>query len=229
MITADQLMILKENDIQNISKVINKNDISQFVEWLSEKNDKVRYNSLLLLENYSAYFKDVYFFWDVFIEKLRNKNSYQRIIGLKLIADNVKWDEDNKFEKIFDEYFNFLNDDKLIIIRQGLQSIQNIIPYKEQLNNRIANKIMSLNIWNLRETMRKSILMDILNALILIKKNQANDEIDNYIINAVSGGVLDKKTKKQIASDLQLPLIFWKYNEFYNTSIFKIEFEVFFI
>ncbi|OOM79501.1 hypothetical protein [Clostridium sp. BL-8] len=208
MITADQLMILKENDIQNISKVINKNDISQFVEWLSEKNDKVRYNSLLLLENYSAYFKDVYFFWDVFIEKLRNKNSYQRIIGLKLIADNVKWDEDNKFEKIFDEYFNFLNDDKLIIIRQGLQSIQNIIPYKEQLNNRIANKIMSLNIWNLRETMRKSILMDILNALILIKKNQANDEIDNYIINAVSGGVLDKKTKKQIASDLQLPLIF---------------------
>ncbi|EHI99870.1 hypothetical protein CDLVIII_3298 [Clostridium sp. DL-VIII] len=208
MITADQLMILKENDIQNISKVINKNDISQFVEWLSEKNDKVRYNSLLLLENYSAYFKDVYFFWDVFIEKLRNKNSYQRIIGLKLIADNVKWDEDNKFEKIFDEYFNFLNDDKLIIIRQGLQSIQNIIPYKEHLNNRIANKIMSLNIWNLRETMRKPILMDILNALILIKKNQANDEIDNYIINAVSGGVLDKKTKKQIASDLQLPLIF---------------------
>lgn len=208
MITADQLMILKENDIQNISKVINKNDISQFVEWLSEKNDKVRYNSLLLLENYSAYFKDVYFFWDVFIEKLRNKNSYQRIIGLKLIADNVKWDEDNKFEKIFDEYFNFLNDDKLIIIRQGLQSIQNIIPYKEHLNNRIANKIMFLNIWNLRETMRKPILMDILNALILIKKNQANDEIDNYIINAVSGGVLDKKTKKQIASDLQLPLIF---------------------
>ncbi len=208
MITTDQLMFLKECDITNILKVIDKNDISQFVEWLSEKNDKIRYNSLLLLEKRSLFFNDVYPFWDIFREKLRNKNSYQRAIGLKLIADNVKWDMDNKFEEIFDEYFDFLNDEKLIIIRQGLEAIKNIIPYKEQLNNRIANKIMSLNIWNLRETMRKPILMDILNALILIKKNQINDKIEKYIINAISGGVLDQKTKKEIASALQLPFIF---------------------
>jgi hypothetical protein len=208
MITTDQLMFLKECDITNISKVIDKNDISQFVEWLSEKNDKIRYNSLLLLEKRSLFFSDVYPFWNIFREKLRNKNSYQRAIGLKLIADNVKWDIDNKFEEIFDEYFNFLNDEKLIIIRQGLEAIKDIIPYKEQLNNRIANKIMSLNIWNLRETMRKPILMDILNALILIKKNQINDKIEKYIINAISGGVLDKKTKKEITSALQLPFIF---------------------
>lgn len=208
MITTDQLMFLKECDIANISKVIDKNDISQFVEWLSEKNDKIRCNALLLLEKRSLYFSDVYLFWDIFREKLRSKNSDQRVIGLKLIADNVKWDKGNKFEAIFDEYFDFLNDEKLIIIRQGLEAIKNIIPYKEQLNNRIANKIMSLNIWNLRETMRKPILVDILNALTLIKKNKVDDTIENYIINAVSGGVLDKKTKKEIASALQLPLIF---------------------
>lgn len=67
---------------------------------------------------------------------------------------------------------------------------------------------MSLNIWNLRETMRKSILMNILNALTLIKKNQVDDTIENYIINVISGGVLDKKTKKEIVSSLQLPFIF---------------------
>lgn len=45
--------------------------------------------------------------------------------------------------------------------------------------------------------MRKSILLDILNVL-LIMKDQKTDEVESFILNALSGEILDKKSKKQI-------------------------------
>jgi hypothetical protein len=46
--------------------------------------------------------------------------------------------------------------------------------------------------------MRKSILTDILNILILIRQYQSTDSIETYITNAITGGLLDRKTAKQI-------------------------------
>ena len=49
-----------------------------------------------------------------------------------------------------------------------------------------------------KETMRKSILLDILNVLLIIRKELKTDEVENFILNALSGEILDKKSKKQI-------------------------------
>jgi hypothetical protein len=49
-----------------------------------------------------------------------------------------------------------------------------------------------------KETMRKSILIDILNVLFIIRLEHKTDEIESFILNALSGEILDKKTKKQI-------------------------------
>jgi len=46
--------------------------------------------------------------------------------------------------------------------------------------------------------MRKSVLLDILNVLLLIRKELKADEIESFILNALSGEILDKKSKKQI-------------------------------
>jgi len=51
--------------------------------------------------------------------------------------------------------------------------------------------------------MRKSILLDILNVLMEIRKKLKTDEIESFILNALSGGILDKRTKKQIEFNLQ--------------------------
>jgi hypothetical protein len=50
--------------------------------------------------------------------------------------------------------------------------------------------------------MRKLVLMDILSILIAIKKNQSSSKIENYIMNALTGEILDKKSKKQIEAML---------------------------
>jgi hypothetical protein len=63
---------------------------------------------------------------------------------------------------------------------------------------KIADKLMSVNISCLRASMKKLILLDILKILISIKKVQTSDEIENYIFNAISGEILDKKAKQQL-------------------------------
>ncbi len=202
MITVEKLMSIDKNNLQEASKAIDKQDLPQLVEWLSEKDDKIRYQSLLLLQNRSLYFDDVYPFWDMFSSKIKSENSYQRSIGLMLIADNAKWDNDNRIDSIIDEYLTLLNDVKPITVRQCIQSLRNIIPYKDHLHLQIAHKLMSIDLSEVKETMRKLILTDILEILAIIRKHRSADEIECYILNALSGQVLDKKAKKQIESML---------------------------
>jgi hypothetical protein len=202
VITLESLMSIDKNDLQEASKTIDKNDLPLIIDWLSEKDDKVRYQALLLLQNRSLYFDDVYPFWEIFVLKLKSSNSYQRSIGLMLIAENTKWDEDNRFDEIKDEYFAILNDEKPITVRQCIQSLSKIIPYKNHLHMEIANKLMSINITKIKETMRKLVLLDILGVLAMIRKYQENDDIENYIQHALTGGFLDKKSIKQVESML---------------------------
>ena len=48
-----------------------------------------------------------------------------------------------------------------------------------------------------KETMRKSILIDILNVYFIIRQKQKTEEIESFIFDALTGDIKDKKTKKQ--------------------------------
>lgn len=200
MITVGQLLSFDKNDLLEVSKTIHKDDLPQLVEWLSEKDDTLRYQAFLMLKCCSVNLDYVYRFWDTFCEKLRSENSYQRSIGLMLIAENTKWDKDNKIDTVIDEYLLHLNDEKPITIRQCIQALHKMIPFKKHLHVKIAKKLMAIDISKVKETMRKLILIDILNVLAIIRKYQKSDEIESYIFDALSGGLLDKKAKKQVES-----------------------------
>ncbi|MDD5017480.1 MAG: hypothetical protein PHO15_05205 [Eubacteriales bacterium] len=46
--------------------------------------------------------------------------------------------------------------------------------------------------------MGKLILFDILNILVMIRKYQRSNEIDDYIADALTGGILDEKYKNLV-------------------------------
>lgn len=198
MIDYERIMSISKSDLPEASKALSKDDIPQLVEWLSSKDDSIRYQAFLLLQNRSAFIDDVYPFWDTFRKKLKSKNSYQRSIGLMLIAENARWDTENRMEKTIDEYLALLNDEKPITIRQCIQWLGKIISAKPGLNDMIAIRLFSFDIMAVKETMRKSIMLDILNVLLIIRKEHKTAEIESFILNVLSGGILDKKSKKQI-------------------------------
>lgn len=177
MVDLESIMSIPKNDIQEASKALNSDDIPQLVEWLSIKDDKIRYQAFLLLQTRAIFFDDVYPFWDSFHDKLKSENSYQRSIGLMLIAENAKWDRENRMENTIDDYLMSLNDPKPITIRQCIQSLGKISSAKPGLNDEIASRLISFDIMAVKETMRKSILIDILNLLFIIRQKQKTDEM----------------------------------------------------
>ena len=198
MITAEQIVSIDKEDLQDAAEQLDFDEIKQLIEWLSLKDNAVRYQSFLLLQSRSAYHSDIYPYWDVFCDKLKSGNSYQRSIGLMLIAENARWDSENKMDIIIDAYLELLYDEKPITIRQCVQSLEKIISAKPDLNEKIAASLVSLDLLFVKETMRKVILQDIINVLCVIRKFGSSDSIESYISAALSGEILDKKAKKQI-------------------------------
>jgi len=202
MITMENLLAIDKNDRENACASLSREEIAQLVDWLSLKDDKIRYKAFLLLQSRSMIAEDVYPYWDVFRSKLRSENSYQRSLGLMLLAENAKWDAENRMEKTIDAYLALLHDEKPITVRQCIQSLTKIVPYVADLNRKIADTLMSLDLAAVRETMRKLILLDILDTLLLIRKELPAEEIEQYILDALSGGLLDKKAKRQVEAKM---------------------------
>lgn len=115
-----------------------------------------------------------------------------------LIAENAKWDVENKMEDTIDEFLMLLSDEKPITIRQCLKSLKKIVSAKPGLNGKIASKLISFELFAVKESMRKSVLTDILNVLLIIRQESKTDEVESFIFSALSEEILDKKTKNQI-------------------------------
>jgi hypothetical protein len=152
---------INKDDILKYSKELSEKDIKGLIDNLNLKDDNLRYKSFLLIQARSDFYDDCYKYMDIFIQKLTSDNSYQRSIGLMLIAANVKWDKQNKFDLIIDEYLSHINDEKFITSRQCIQSLENIIPYKNNLLNKIIDKINTINYDNFKDTQKGLIEKDI--------------------------------------------------------------------
>lgn len=68
---------------------------------------------------------------------------------------------------------------------------------KPGLNDKIVSKLISFDVMTVKESMRKSMLIDILNVLFIIRQERKTDDLESFILNALSGEILDKKSKKQ--------------------------------
>ncbi len=68
---------------------------------------------------------------------------------------------------------------------------------KPGLNDKIVSKLISFDVMAVKESMRKSMLIDILNVLFIIRQERKTDDLESFILNALSGEILDKKSKKQ--------------------------------
>ena len=77
-------------------------------------------------------------------------------------------------------------------------SISRNNPVRKHIQILIAEKLVSIEFLNFKETVQKSILTDILEVLVEIKKYQTNDKIEDYINKALSYELLDKIIKNVI-------------------------------
>lgn len=197
MITEDFLLEYKDR-IAEAAEQLTDRDIESLVSILPEKRDELRYPAFLMLQKRSETHDDVYQYWDNFSEKLDSDNAYQRIIGVTLIGANMKWDREEWFAGIAEKYLACCCDEKPIVSRLTLQNIAKWIAIKPQYWEMVKKALLQIDISQQRDTMKKLILLDVIGALAEIQKLEQSDDITEYLLKAMTGGILDKKAVKQI-------------------------------
>lgn len=197
-----ETLILQKDNVPEFAASLTQEYIKFLVPLLTEKNDEIRYLAFLVLCERSTTHTDVYPYWDVFVSKLSNENSYQRTIGATLIAANIQWDEKKKFARIFQSFMSLCNDETFVTSRLTIQTIPVWAKYVPELLDKTVEALVHINVRGMKETQRKLILLDIINALIAIREMKPSEQITQYLIEAMTGGLLDKKSVKKLEPQL---------------------------
>ncbi len=199
-----ELILRGREEPEEYAATLTTEDIATLIPLLQEKDDALRYSAFLTLCARSKTTSDVMSYWETFEKKLTDENSYQRSIGLMLIAHNARWDTTGRFGGAFSGYMACCNDTSFVTRRQAIQSIQLWAPYAEEHLTAAANILMEIDVTACKETQRKLLLLDICTTLIFMAELAPQLEISGYLQRAITGGILDKKTAKRLVDALPL-------------------------
>jgi hypothetical protein len=169
---SDELKTLPKTEIAQRSKTLTKAEVDFLVQTLSEKDDAVRYSAFLLLQARSRESPDVYEHWDVLDGKLESDNSYQRSLGVMLLAENVRWDKQGKFGRIIDKYLQCCSDEKFITARQTIQGLEAILKATYKYDAQMKQHLSQLTLAQYKENQQRLLSKDVANVLKLIEKRQ---------------------------------------------------------
>jgi hypothetical protein len=159
----DELKTLAKNDIPDLSKNLTLADIILLVETLNEKDDTLRYKAFLLLQSNSRVFPFVYKYWNELEKKLESENSYQRSLGIMLIAENVRWDKEGKFSRIISKYIGCCNDEKFITARQTIQGLGTISEATDRFDEDIKQGLSKMQFSKYKYNQQKILNKDVAN------------------------------------------------------------------
>jgi hypothetical protein len=169
-LNSERLKAVTKDQILALSRTLTVTDIRFLVETLNEKDDKLRYNTFLLLQAYSRRFSAVYEYWDELEKKLDSDNSYQRSLGTMLIAENMRWDKEDKFGRTIRKYLNCCTDEKFITARQTIQGLEIILKATDKFNDTIKQRLSNLQLSQYKENQQKLLSQDISKILKIISQ-----------------------------------------------------------
>jgi hypothetical protein len=120
--------------------------LSELVEGLSGKQERVGYNCLRALLLVAEERPELlYPHWQVFVELLASENTYFKLRGANLIAAIIGADTENRFEQIFDQYYDLLDDKSVITASYIAGNSGKIARTKPGLQSRITRRLLSID------------------------------------------------------------------------------------
>ena len=198
MISEAELSLITPENAADYASTLCAEDIPVLVTRLDSAEDKIRYPAFLLLRARSAVSNDVYPFWDVLDGKLGSSNSYQRSLGAMLLAANARHDTLGKLRATLPRLVLLLSDEKPITVRQCAQALPELIQSQPEYAGQISDAILTVDLLSYKDTMRKLILVDLIEVLLITRSIHPSEAIEQYLFSALSGSILDEKSKKQI-------------------------------
>jgi len=107
--------------------------------------ETVRYNCFKVLMHITRTRGELlYPHWDNLAGLLSSDNSYHKMAAVQLIAGLVKADVQNRFESIFDQYFDLLDDRSMIVAIYVATNAGKIVAAKPGLEPRVTTRLLEI-------------------------------------------------------------------------------------
>jgi hypothetical protein len=121
-------------------------ELSESLDGILSKKDEVRSKSYKILMRISEEQPELlYAKWDYLASLLNSNNHYQRYVSINLLANLAKIDVQNRFEKIFEEYFSNVNGDRTMVAGQAALNSGKIAKAKPNLQTKITNRLLNVD------------------------------------------------------------------------------------
>ena len=138
----------KEVDIEHVAEKVlaDAKLVPELLDGLKSKKETFRYNCSKVLTLISEKHSEVlYPQWEYFVSFLSSNNTYWKLSALLIIANLTRIDTESKFEKIFDRYYQLLDDRSMITAIYTARSSGKIVRAKPALEARITEKLMNID------------------------------------------------------------------------------------
>ena len=106
-----------------------------------------------------------YPYLDQFAVLLRHKNSLVRNRAISILAANARWDGEDKFDALLDEFLSHVTDVKPITARQCVVALPEVAEAKPKLVPRIRAALEQADLSGYPDSMPPLVLKDIVAAL----------------------------------------------------------------
>lgn len=143
--------ILNDKKGSNLDKVVQSalaedEILKEILKAQVSKNEAYRYNCFKVLLQISENQPQIlYPEWNYFMELMSSDNSYHRIAAINIIGNLVSADSENRFERIFNRYFNLLDDKSMITAIYLTRSAGKIAKSKSHLQKRITERLLNID------------------------------------------------------------------------------------
>ena len=137
---------LSDIEKENIAKKALKDEkfLGEMIDNLSENCDR-RWPSFQVLNYISEKYPEaLYPKWDYLKDLFRTGNSYIKYATVYILANLTKVDKENKFEKLFDDYFGEIDTNRTVTAAQVAYNSGKIAKAKPELQDKIIKKIMDI-------------------------------------------------------------------------------------
>ncbi|HEY4788957.1 MAG TPA: hypothetical protein VIH57_23065 [Bacteroidales bacterium] len=164
---------------------------------LVSQDDKIRYPSFkTVLEITEERVDWIYDKWDVLVNKLSSDNSFQRSIGMMLIANLCKSDSEGRICEIIDRLLALTEDEKFITSRLCLQNIWKTAVQHSDLTKKVSKFLESTYFGNKHLNSHANLIkQDVFSSLANIYKHTKNADTLTAM-NDIYDTETDEKVKK---------------------------------
>ena len=173
------------------------------LEGLLAKDDTYRYNCFKVLQRIGESQPSLlYTQWSYFADLLGSENAYHRAAGVRILANLVAADTENRFEALFGRYFGLLDDGKLMVARYVAQNACRIARARPDLRARITEQLLAIHQAHHTQSRKDLIASDIIGFLAEFFEESDNQEAILVFVSAQLN-CSSPKTRKAAGSFLR--------------------------